>query len=329
MQENEILEFEVDKEFEGKRLDQFLTTVYPEYSRSYYQKLIKEGNILVDEKQIKKPSTKLKPKQKITLIIPPPKPLEVVPENIPIDVFYEDEDLAVIYKPPHMVVHPSPGHTSGTLVNALLYHFKNVSNFQGKERAGIVHRLDKETAGLMVIAKTDFAHKELQKLFQERKIEKKYKAIVVGLVEKKHGFIDFPIGRSIYNRQKMGTVSTNLKDALTEYWVEKIWESHNLTLVDIKLHTGRTHQIRVHFSELGHPLLNDKVYGFKPSQLKSEAAKQLSKKLNFHALVAYKLSFNHPRTGKEIDVSLKELPKPLGDIIIKLDETAKKNQTVL
>lgn len=214
-----------------------------------------------------------------------------------------------------MVVHPSPGHTSGTLVNALLYHFKNVSQFQGKERAGIVHRLDKETAGLMVVAKSEFAHKELQKLFQERKVDKKYKAIVVGLVRKEHGFIDFPIGRSIYNRQKMGTVSTNARNALTEYWVEKRWEKHNLTLVDIKLHTGRTHQIRVHFSELGHPLLNDKVYGFKKSQLKFEVAKEISDKLDYHALVAYRLTFNHPRTGKIIDISLKNLPEPLEEMI--------------
>lgn len=315
MQKSKILEFEVDKEFEGKRLDQFLASVYPEYSRSYYQKLIKEEHVLDKEKNLKKPSFKVKSGQKITLIIPPPKPLEVIPENIPLKVFYEDEDLAVIYKPPHMVVHPSPGHTSGTLVNALLYHLKNISQFQGKERTGIVHRLDKETAGLMVVAKSEFAHKELQELFREGKVNKKYKAIVVGLVKKEHGFIDFLIGRSIYNRQKMGTVSINARDALTEYWVEKRWEKHNLTLVDIKLHTGRTHQIRVHFSELRHPLLNDKVYGFKKSQLKSEVAKELSDKLDYHALVAYRLAFNHPRTGEKIDISLENLPEPLEKII--------------
>jgi len=320
MQENEILEFEVSDEFNGKRLDQFLTSVYPEYSRSYYQKLIKEGNVSEGERVLKKPSLKVKSGQKITLTIPPPKPLEIEPENIPLKIFYEDEDLAVIYKPPHMVVHPSPGHTSGTLVNALLYHFRNVSQFQGKERAGIVHRLDKETAGLMVVAKSEFAHKELQKLFQERKVDKKYKAIVIGLVEKDHGFIDFPIGRSIHNRKKMGTVSTNARYALTEYWVEKRWEKHNLTLVDIKLHTGRTHQIRVHFSQLKHPLLNDKVYGFKKSQLKSEIAKELSNKLDYHALVAYRLSFNHPRTGEKTDISLEKLPEPIDSIIKTLDE---------
>ncbi len=319
--EREILTFKVDREFSGKRLDQFLANVYPEFSRSYYQKIIKEGFVFSDGKNLKKPSLKIKEGMEIKLEIPPPEEIKIEPENIPLDIYYEDEDIAVVYKPPNMVVHPSPGHTSGTLVNALLYHFKNVSQFQGRERAGIVHRLDKDTAGLMVIAKTEFAHKELQKQFQERKVDKRYKAIVVGIVKKDHGFIDFPIGRSIYNRQKMGIEATNLRDALTEYWTEKRWEKHNLSLVDIKLHTGRTHQIRVHFSALGHPLLNDKVYGFKKSSLKTELAKKMSKKLHFHALIAYRLSFSHPRTGKKIDIQLKELPEPIPEIIEKLNDS--------
>ncbi len=214
-----------------------------------------------------------------------------------------------------MVVHPSPGHTSGTLVNALLYHFENVSQYGGRERAGIVHRLDKDTAGLMVVAKSEFAHKELQKQFQERTVDKRYKAIVVGIVQKDLGMIDLPIGRSIYNRQKMGTVSTNLRDALTEYWTEKRWENHNLSLVDIKLHTGRTHQIRVHFSQIGHPLLNDRVYGFKKSSLKSEISRKFSEEMNFHALVAYRLLFKHPRTGEKLDIQLKKLPEPIESYI--------------
>ncbi|MBK3331488.1 RluA family pseudouridine synthase [Persephonella atlantica] len=293
------------------RLDQFLAKVYPEYSRSYFQKLIKDGYVEVDEKKATKPSLKLKGGERVSLTIPPPEEIEVKPENIPLEVYYEDEDLAVIYKPPGMVVHPSPGHTSKTLVNALLYHFKNVSQFGGRERAGIVHRLDKDTAGLMVIARSEFAHKELQKQFQSRAVNKKYKAIVTGIIKKDHGFIDFPIGRSVYNRKKMGSVSTNLKEALTEFWTLKRWEEHNLTLVDIKLHTGRTHQIRVHFSEIGHPLLNDRVYGFKTSSLKSQLAKEFSQELNFHALVAYRLSFTHPRTGNTIDIELEKLPEPI------------------
>jgi 23S rRNA pseudouridine1911/1915/1917 synthase len=317
----EVLNFKVEKEFEKKRLDQFLASAYPEYSRSYYQQLIKDGNVLVDNKEVKKPSLKLKENQDITVFIPPPPELKIEPENIPLKVFYEDEDIAVIYKPPHMVVHPSVGHESGTLVNALLYHFKNLSEYGGKFRAGIVHRLDKDTAGLMVIAKTDFAHKELQKQFQNREVNKKYKAIITGIPKKKHGLIDLPIGRSIHDRKKMGINATNPRDALTEYWVEKEWNKHNLSLVDIKLHTGRTHQIRVHFSALGHPLLNDKVYNFKLSRLKSDKAKELANKLDYHALVAYRLAFKHPRKNEIIDISLPNLPEPLEEIISELDKS--------
>lgn len=316
----EIISFKVEKEFSNKRLDQFLALVYPEYSRSSYQNLIENGLVLLDNNPVKKSSTKVKTGQEFTIIIPPPEPLEIEPENVPLEIYYEDEDLAVIYKPPGMVVHPSVGHTSGTLVNALLYHFKNVSQYQGKERAGIVHRLDKDTAGLLIVAKTEFAHKELQKMFKDREIDKKYKAIVSGLVKKEHGLINLPIGRSIYNRQKMGTVAINVKDALTEYWVEKRFEKHNLTLVDIKLHTGRTHQIRVHFSVIGHPLFNDFVYGFKKSKLSSDLAKNLSDKLNYHALVAYKLTFRHPRTNQILSIELKSLPKEIEELLQELSK---------
>ncbi len=319
--EKEVLSFNVEKDFEGKRLDQFLAQAYPEFSRSYYQKLIKGGFVKTEEdKPLKKPSLKVKEGMNIKLEIPPPEKLDIQPENIPLDIYYEDEDLAVVYKPPGMVVHPSPGHTSGTLVNALLYHFKNISEYGGRERAGIVHRLDKDTAGLLIIAKSEFAHKELQKQFQERTVDKRYKAIVSGIVKKDHDLIDLPIGRSIYNRQKMGTQATNLRDALTEYWVEKRWEKHNLSLVDIKLHTGRTHQIRVHFSAIGHPLLNDKVYGFKKSSLKTQIAKDLSDNLHYHALIAYKISFLHPRTLEKIEIELKKMPEPIPDIIFTLNK---------
>ncbi|WP_457643437.1 RluA family pseudouridine synthase [Persephonella sp.] len=316
-QQTEELLFRVE-ENKPKRIDQFLAEAYPEFSRSYFQKLIKEGFVSVDSREVKKPSFKVKEGQEVKLVIPPPEKLSIEPENIPLEVYYEDRDIAVIYKPPGMVVHPSPGHTSGTLVNALLYHFGSVSQLGGRERAGIVHRLDKDTAGLMVVAKSEFAHKELQKQFQERTVDKKYKAVVVGIVEKDHGLIDIPIGRSIYNRQKMGTEATNLRDALTEYWTEKRWPQHNLSLVDIKLHTGRTHQIRVHFSAIGHPLLNDRVYGFKKSALRSELAKEFSENLPFHCLVAYSLSFTHPRTGKKLTVKLNRLPSPIEEYLSKL-----------
>ncbi len=303
----ESIEFTVSDKFKGKRLDQFLAEVYPEYSRSYYQKLIKEGFVFLGNKAIKKPSKKVKEKEIYTILIPKSEPLDIKPENIPLDIYYEDEDLAVVFKPAGIVVHPSPGHTSKTLVNALLYHFKNISEFGGKERAGIVHRLDKDTAGLMVIAKTEYAHKELQRQFQERKVDKKYKAIVLGK-PKQHQLIDIPIGRSIYDRKKMGTKATNLRDALTEYWLEKYDEKNNISLLDVKIYTGRTHQIRVHLSSIGHPILNDKVYGFKITNVRNEYLKEILKKVDYHYLIAYKLGFFHPRSNRYLEFNIKEFP---------------------
>jgi len=312
---NDVLSFKVGEEYDKKRLDQFLSSVYPEYSRSYYQKLIKEGFVYIEGKPVNKPSFKVKDGHEIILIIPPPESLKIEPENIPIKILYEDDDLAVVYKPAGMVVHPSPGHTSGTLVNALLYHFKNISQYGGRERAGIVHRLDKDTAGIMVIAKSEFAHKELQKQFQERKVDKRYIAVVTGIVHKDHDFIDLPIGRSVYNRKKMGIVATNLRDSLTEFWVKNRSDKENLTVVDIKLHTGRTHQIRVHFSAIGHPLFNDRVYGFKKSQLRSEKLKKISEQTIFHTLLAYRIGFIHPRKNQKIDISLDELPEHIYKVV--------------
>ncbi len=304
--EEELL-FKVDDQFANKRLDQFLADVYPEYSRSYYQKLIKDGYVLLNGKPEKKPSKKVKKDQEYKVLIPQQEPLEIKPENIPLDLYYEDEDIAVVFKPAGMVVHPSPGHTSGTLVNALLYHFKNISQYGGKERAGIVHRLDKDTAGLMIIAKTEFAHKELQKQFQERKVDKRYKAIVTGEPEK-HQLIDIPIGRSIFDRKKMGTRATNLRDALTEYWLEIYDEKSNIALLDIKIYTGRTHQIRVHLSTIGHPILNDKIYGFKFTNVRDENLREFLKKVNYHYLVAYRIGFYHPRNNQYIQISLDKYP---------------------
>lgn len=307
MKNLETINFRVEHELKDKRLDQYLSIAFPEYSRTYYQSLIKSGFVTIDENQVTKPSYKVREGQEITLSIPPPEPLNIEPENIPLKIYFEDKDLAVIHKPAGMVVHPSVGHTSGTLVNALLYHFRNISLYQGIERAGIVHRLDKDTEGIMIVAKSEFAHKELQRMFANREIDKRYKAVVTGLVNKDYGLIDLPIGRSVYDRQKMGTVSTNLRDALTEYWVEKKSQALNLTLVDIKLHTGRTHQIRVHFSALGHPLFNDYVYGFKLSKI-SENLKEIAGQIKFHSLVAYSISFKHPRTGENLMFQIDQMP---------------------
>ncbi|NPA52072.1 MAG: RluA family pseudouridine synthase [Aquificae bacterium] len=304
----EELTFKVDKHFNSKRLDQFLSEVYPEYSRNYYQNLIKEGLVFSEKKPIKKPSKKIKEGEEYTVLIPKPQNLEIKPEKIPLDILYEDEDIAVVFKPAGMVVHPSVGHTSKTLVNALLHHFKNVSQYGGKNRAGIVHRLDKDTAGLLITAKTEFAHKELQKQFQNKEVDKRYKTIVTGK-PKQHEIIDLPIGRSIFNRKKMGTTSTNLRDAITEYWLENYDSKSNISLVDIKLYTGRTHQIRVHMSSIGHPILNDRTYGFKLSSVKDPKIREFLKTVPYHYLIAYKIGFSHPRTKQYIEVELDKFPE--------------------
>ncbi len=278
----------------GKRLDKFLSENYKEFSRSYIKKLIEEGFVLVNDEVVKKPSRKLREGDKITLLVPEPEELKVEPENIPIEILYEDKEIAVIVKPCGLVVHPSPGYTSGTLVNALLYHIKDLSSIGGVERPGIVHRLDRETAGIMVIAKNDTAHRNLVKQFQERKTEKFYKVLVKGLVKKDYGIINTPIGRHPYDRKKF-SVREEGKEALTEYWVLKRYEKFQITLLKVKIHTGRTHQIRVHFSSIGYPVLGDTTYGFKRNSVPKELLKLIGE---CNMLIAYRLGFFHPITGE-------------------------------
>ncbi|WP_461830034.1 RluA family pseudouridine synthase [Aquifex sp.] len=286
----------------GKRLDKFLSENYKEFSRSYIKKLIEEGFVLVNDEVVKKPSRKLREGDRITLLVPEPEELKVEPENIPIDILYEDKDIAVIVKPCGLVVHPSPGYTSGTLVNALLYHIKDLSSIGGVERPGIVHRLDRETAGVMVIAKNDVAHRELVKQFQERKTEKLYKVLVKGLVKKDYGIIDTPIGRHPYDRKRF-SVREEGKEALTEYWVLKRYERFEITLLKVKIHTGRTHQIRVHFSSIGHPVLGDTTYGFKRTSVPKELLEIMGE---CNMLVAYHLGFYHPTTGEWLTFEIEE-----------------------
>ncbi len=307
----EVLEFVVDKENEGERLDKFLAKVYPELSRSYIKKLIKEGFVLINGEKITKPSRKVKEREKITLFVPEPEPLEVKPENIPIEIIYEDKDIAVIVKPCGLVVHPSPGYTSGTLVNALLYHIKDLSSIGGVERPGIVHRLDKETAGLMVIAKNDKAHQELVRQFAERRTNKFYKALVKGIVRNDHGVIELPIGRHPFERKKFSVFSKSPKPAKTEYWVIERFEKYEITLLDIKIYTGRTHQIRVHMSALGHPVLGDTTYGFKRSSVPEEINRLMGE---CNMLIAYKLGFFHPSKGEYMEFTIEE-PEPFKSVL--------------
>jgi len=292
-----ILTFEVSEEDSGLRLDQYLVKMVPSLSRSRIKTLIEEGLVKVEPETSKlKPGLKVKAFQKITLIIPPEEPLQLTPQEVPFEILYEDEDLAVIYKPAGIVVHPAPGHKEGTLVHGLLKRLKDLSGIGGKLRPGIVHRLDKDTSGLMLIAKNDFAHQALVKAFKERRINKEYLAIVYGEVKPSKGSIEKPIGRHPVHRKKMAVLKEG-KEAVTNYKVLKTFKKATLLLA--KPLTGRTHQLRVHFSSLGHPILGDPLYGgLKPNLPRPE-------RLMLHA---YKLSFEHPRT-KQILTFTKEPPE--------------------
>jgi len=311
----ERLEFDVYGE---GRLDRFLAEAYPELSRSYIKELIQEGFVFVEGKEVRKPSYKLKKGQRVLLLIPEPEPLMLEPENIPIDVLYEDEHIMVVIKPCGLVSHPSPGYTSGTLVNALLYHAKSLSSVGGVQRPGIVHRLDRNTAGLMVVAKTDQAHKNLSEQFALRRVEKYYKALVWGLIKREHVVVEEAIARDRRERKRF-TVSEEGRCAKTELWLLKAFEKQRLSLLKVKIYTGRTHQIRVHLSYLGHPILGDYTYGFQPSMVNERVLKAMG---DCHMLVSYHLGFYHPVKGELLTFEIQE-PEPFRStlaLIEKLEE---------
>ncbi len=270
----------------GVRLDQFLASSVPELSRARIQDLIKSGHVTLNLAAAKA-SARLRIGDAITLHEPPPTPTETVAEDIALDVFFEDDDLIVLNKPAGLVVHPAAGNWSGTIVNALLHHCRALSGIGGEQRPGIVHRLDKETSGCLVAAKSDLAHQSLARQFAGREVTKIYLALVAGKVRFKTGTIDAPIGRHPVQRKKMTVVPAGRgREAKTGYRV--LAELPLGTLVECTLHTGRTHQIRVHLKHLGHPLLGDDVYGKRagfPRQM----------------LHAWRLGFTHPRTGERLN----------------------------
>ena len=266
------------------RLDQFLATRFPEYSRSRLQQLIRTGFVRLNE-QTTRPRQIVRSGDKINLIEPPLEKIETLPEPIPLDVLFEDDDLIVINKPAGLTVHPGAGQREHTLVNALLSHCTTLSGIGGKERPGIVHRLDKETSGCLVVAKNDIAHRELSKQFAARAVEKIYLALVAGKLRKAAGIIDEKIGRHPVRRQRMHVTSIRGRTAKTEY--RAIRSSDQATLVECRLHSGRTHQIRVHLHHLGHPVLGDKIY-----------AQRFAKNFPRQMLHAWRLGFRHPQTGE-------------------------------
>ncbi|MBE0067918.1 RluA family pseudouridine synthase [Thermoanaerobacterium thermosaccharolyticum] len=247
-----------EKDDVDKRIDSFLASEL-DYTRSYLKKLILDGLVKVNGLLIK-PNYKLKEGDSVDVNIPEAEEIDLSPENIPLDIIYEDDDIIVINKPQGMVVHPAPGNYGGTLVNALLYHCKNLSGINGELRPGIVHRLDKDTSGVMVVAKNDKAHLDLSNQIKERTILKKYIAIVEGVIKDDEGSIEAPIGRDHVERKKMA-VTEDGRYALTLYKVLERYKNNSLIEATIK--TGRTHQIRVHMSYIGHPIVGDEVYGYK------------------------------------------------------------------
>ena len=274
----------VDEEMEGERLDAFVTEQLDELSRSLVKTLIENGEIRVDSKQ-QKPSYRLKAGEEIIVEIPAVRELKLKAQDIPLSFIYQDKDIAVIDKPKGMVAHPAHGNWENTLVNALLFHLKDLSGINGELRPGIVHRLDKDTSGVMVIAKNDMAHRQLAAQIKDHSINREYITLVQGIIKENLGSIEAPIGRSKQDRKKMAVIAGG-RPAVSNYQV--LERLGNYTLLKVKLLTGRTHQIRVHFAYIKHPVVGDPLYG--------SGKKQLG--LDTQALHAHLLGFKHPSSGE-------------------------------
>lgn len=273
----------------GERIDKYLSEQLEDMTRSHIQKLIKENMVRVNGMAVKS-NFKLSASDQIEVEIPELKEPDILPENIPLDILYEDQDILVVNKPKGMVVHPAPGHYTGTLVNAIMYHCKdNLSGINGVMRPGIVHRIDMDTTGSLLICKNDRAHQALAEQLKEHSITRKYHAIVHGRLKEDEGTIDKPIGRHPIDRKKMSVHCTNGREAITHYRVLKRFQQ--FTYIECQLETGRTHQIRVHMSSIGHPILGDQVYG--PAKCPY--------KLQGQTLHAKVLGITHPTTGKYME----------------------------
>jgi pseudouridine synthase, RluA family len=308
--ETNLFEYIIEEEMQGTRLDMVLSLVMEETSRSHIQKLIEGGSVQIDGRLCNSKKQKVKAGNLVRILIPEPEILDVIPENIPLDIVYEDEDVLVVNKPKGMVVHPAVGNFTGTLVNAILYHCDNLSSINGVIRPGIVHRIDKDTSGLLMVAKNDLAHRLLAEQLAEHSITRAYRAVVYSNFTEDEGTVDAPIGRDPKNRLKMAVTQMNSKEAITHYRV--LERFGNFTYIEARLETGRTHQIRVHMAYINHPLLGDAVYGPKKKAMGAES----------QMLHAKMLGFRHPRTGEylEFDSPLPEgfqriLKKMGGNII--------------
>mgnify|MGYP001330310597 CR=1 FL=1 len=322
-----MLNIIVSSEFDNNRIDKFLQSKFKESSRTKLQNLIREGCVKINNTTIENTSKKIKVKDKIEIIFPEPKETKIVANKIPLNILYEDEELLIVNKPAGMVVHPGAGNYKNTLVNALLYKYKNqLSNVGGRSRPGIVHRIDKNTSGLIVIAKNDFAHINLSKQFSIHSIKRKYEAIVWGVLKPQKGKINEKITRSKKNRQLMSVSKEKGKIAITNYKTLEIFQNTYLpkiSLVECELETGRTHQIRVHMNYKGNPILGDNSYGKSKKKFK-KIDKMLERKINNfgrQALHAKSLGFIHPKTKKEVFFEAKR-PKDFDDLIKSLKKAS-------
>ena len=295
--------YQVSVEEKDTRLDKFLASKNDKLSRNYIQQLIKESYVFVNQNIINKPSYNLDENDEVIIFYKPVEELKILPVNIPIEIIYEDKDIAVINKQAGLTTHPSPGHYDDTLVNAIMYHIKDLSTINGVIRPGIVHRLDKDTSGLIVIAKNDLAHEKLAEQLKEHTMQRTYIALVKGVMPSNSGTIKTLIGRDKNSRLKQAVVLENGKEAITDF---KVLETYNdrYSLVELKLHTGRTHQIRVHMDFLKHPVINDPLYG-ENNKLQP---------ISYQLLHAYKLKLIHPTTNEEMEFTC-ELPSRFSEVI--------------
>ncbi|WP_066175065.1 RluA family pseudouridine synthase [Bacillus marinisedimentorum] len=305
--EAEVYSLTAGPEHENTRIDKLVTDQESDWSRSQVQQWIKDGLVLVNDKAVKG-NYKTRCGDQIRITVPEPEEVNVLPEAIELDVRYEDQDVIVVNKSRGMVVHPGPGHSSGTLVNALLHHCEDLSGINGELRPGIVHRIDMDTSGLIIVAKNDAAHQHLARQLSEKTVTRKYKAIAHGVVSHDKGTIDAPLGRDKNDRKKMTVTDENSRNAVTHF--EVLERFQNYTYVECVLETGRTHQIRVHMKYIGHPLAGDPKYGPKKTL-----------PIEGQALHAEVLGFIHPRTGEYVELQA-ELPEDMEKLLERLRKTS-------